>query len=444
MTGARMHGAMEPLSFAVLSGLTPPGVEQVLYDECVEPIPLDEPTDLVAISAATFTARRAYQIALQYRRRGVPVVMGGYQPTLQPREALRFADAIVVGEAEGVWPELIEDFRAGRLRRVYSRPLTSLAGIRYDRELFAGKPYVPIRLVQFGRGCRFACDFCSIPKFFPDRRLQRPVGEVVQEIERLDPRHVFFVDDNLHVGWNKTRELVDALVPLGIRWTCQASIDIAADADLVRRMARSGCFAVLMGFESLRPDTLSRMRKTWHRGRSQYEEVVQRLHDHGILVYGTFVLGYDEDTPEVIEACLDFAERSRLFLVAFNMLTPIPDTGAYRHLAGEHRLVHDPWWLDPGTRFGHAVFEPKTMTRGEFRDRWRSIRARFYSVRGIVSRALRTPSLFRSPWRLALYLHVNFAYRSEVRRLRDLPLGDAADLTPLPLDVPIPVADVHA
>jgi len=150
---------MEPLAFAVLAGLTPPDVERVFYDECVEAIPFDEPTDLVALSATTYTARRAYQIALRYRRRGTAVVLGGYQPTLQPAEALQFADAIVVGEAERAWPQVLHDFRAGRLRRRYAEPVPTFAGLCYDRSVFAGKPYVPIRLVQFGRGCRFTCDF---------------------------------------------------------------------------------------------------------------------------------------------------------------------------------------------------------------------------------------------------------------------------------------------
>jgi len=434
LTGRRSRGAMEPLTFASLAALTPPDIERVLYDECVEPIPFDEPTDLAAISATTFTARRAYQIALAFRRRGVPVVLGGYHPSFRPDEAARFADAVVVGEAENVWAGLLRDARAGTLAKRYASPCESLAGLRFDRSIFAGKRYQPVRLVQFGRGCRFSCDFCSIPRFFHDRRMQRPVREVAAEVETLGPGHVFFVDDNLYVGDTATRELLDALVPLRRNWMCQASIDLAEDLDLVRRLKRAGCFAVLMGFESVKPATLARMGKTWHRGTEQYAALVRRLHDHGILVYGTFVFGYDEDTPQVIEATLEFAERSKLFLAAFNLLTPIPGTATYDRLAAEGRLIGDPWYLDPRSRFTRAVLEPKGMSREAFERSVHAIRMRFYSLPSIVRRAVGTPRLVLHPMRLGLHLTANAIYRSEVHRLVDAPFGDPDDLAPLPLD----------
>jgi radical SAM superfamily enzyme YgiQ (UPF0313 family) len=431
MTGRRTAGPFEPLTFAALAAVTPPDVERVLYDECVEPLPLDEATGLVGLSVSTWTARRAYQIARHYRARGVPVVMGGYHPTLAPREALGFADAIVLGEAEAAWPRVVADARAGRLRRIYRSPNRSLDGLRFDRSLFDGKPYQPIRLVQFGRGCRFRCDFCAIPRFFQERRLQRPVREVIEEIEGLGRGHLFFVDDNLHVGTEGTSRLLDELVPLRRRWTCQASLDVAEDPALVRRLARAGCFAVLIGFESLEPRTLSTMGKTWHRGRAHYEALARRLLDAGILVYGTFVLGYDSDTPAVVEGCLEFAERARLFLAAFNLLTPLPGTPIHARLRAEGRLIGDPWWLDPATRFGRSVFRPAGMTKGEFEDGVHAIRTRFYGVRGILRRAAATPGLWRSPRRMGLYLAASFIYRREVHRLLDAPLGDPDDSAPL-------------
>jgi radical SAM superfamily enzyme YgiQ (UPF0313 family) len=316
---------------------------------------------------------------------------------------------------------------------VYRGGCDSLAGLRFDRGIFAGKRYRPVRLVQFGRGCRFDCDFCSIPRFFRRRRMQRPVREVAAEVERLERGTIFFVDDNLHVGEHGTRALLDELAPLGRRWMCQASIDVAEDVDLVKRLARAGCFAVLMGFESMSGRTLERMHKTWHQGRSQYEELVHRLRDHGILVYGTFVLGYDDDTPDVVDATFDFAERAGLFLAAFNLLTPVPGTAIYRRLAAEGRLVGDPWWLHPATRFEHAVFTPAAMTRVELEAGARRIRRGFYGARSIARRLLVNPGLFRSPVKLGLFLATNVLYRAEVARLRDLPFGDPLDDAPLPL-----------
>ena len=442
MTGGRTHGRFEPLTFAALAGVTPAHVERVLHDECLRPIPLDEPTDLAAISVSTMTARRAYQLAIQYHRRGVPVVMGGYQPTLFPQEALRFADAVVIGEAEQVWPRVVEDFRAGRPQRVYHEPCLSLEGLRYDRTIFAGKRYQPVRLVQFGRGCRYDCDFCVIPRFFEKRWMHRPVGEVADEVGRLGRGHVFFVDDNLYAGPDAFRELLAVLTPLHVRWTCQASIDVASDPDLVHKMARAGCFSVLIGFESLALDTLTRMKKSWHRGRSQYEEAVRRLDDEGILVYGTFVMGYDEDSPGIVDACLEFAEKSRLFLAAFNLLMPLPGTDVYQRLLDEGRLIGSPWWLDPATRFCKPVFKPLGMTSGELEEGARRIRSHFYGFRSVFSRALRTGAVRSSPSRLMLYLVANLVYRREVRRLDERPYGDPDDPTGLDVfaaDVPRPL-----
>ncbi|MEA3412180.1 MAG: cobalamin-dependent protein [Pseudomonadota bacterium] len=177
---------MEPLQPALIAGLTPDGVEISFYDDRMEVIPYDEPTDLVAISVETYTARRAYQIASEYRRRGVPVVMGGFHPTLCPEEALQFAESIVVGEAEDTWETLVDDFRSGRLQQRYqasSRP--SLERQHYDRSIFRGKRYLPIGLVEAGRGCRFRCEFCAVQSFHHSSHVLRPVEDIVHELRRF-------------------------------------------------------------------------------------------------------------------------------------------------------------------------------------------------------------------------------------------------------------------
>jgi len=167
----RLDSAMEVLVFAILKGLTPSDVETVMYDERLESIPDDIETDLVAITAETFTVRRAYQIADRFRRHGVPVVMGGFHPSMMPEEASLFADAVVIGDAEGVWPQIVADTRAGRLRPFYrSTEFPPMEGMKIDRSIFAGKAYAPIALVQWSRGCRFNCSFCSIRAFYGSRR----------------------------------------------------------------------------------------------------------------------------------------------------------------------------------------------------------------------------------------------------------------------------------
>src|SRR5262245_17796671 len=189
---------MQPLSMAVLASLVPPDVEVRFYDDRMEEIPFDEPTDLVAMSVETFTALRAYKIARQFRARGVPIVMGGYHVTLLPDEALAEADAVVVGDAEPVWARLMDDARQGRLGRVYAgRGRRVLAGIKPRRQLFDGKHYQNLTLVEFARGCNFKCDFCSITAFHDAGQNHRPAREVAEEMERTGGRRFFIVDDNI-------------------------------------------------------------------------------------------------------------------------------------------------------------------------------------------------------------------------------------------------------
>src|SRR5580700_7433801 len=184
---------MESLPAATLAALTPPDVEKRFYDDRLEPIPYDESTDLVAISVETYTAKRAYQIASEYRSRGVPVVMGGFHATLVPDEVSRYAEAIVIGEAEGVWQELLDDFQAGCMKRRYqgsSRP--SLAGIRPRRSIYEGKRYLPIGLLESGRGCHFKCDFCAVQTVFKATQVRRPIDDIIAEIRSLKSRNRLF------------------------------------------------------------------------------------------------------------------------------------------------------------------------------------------------------------------------------------------------------------
>jgi len=416
---------MAPLCFAILDRLTPPDVETRLHDERLEPIPYDEPTDLVALTVETFTARRSYQIAREYRRRGVRVVMGGYHPTFLPDEALQHADAVVQGDAEGVWGRVCADARKGKLDRLYTRSaFSSLNGLRPDRSLFAGKRYLPITLVQYGRGCRFNCDFCSIRAFYGSSQRQRPVGEVVDEIEHLAPRHVFFVDDNLFVDVEKAEELFRALIPLRIAWSCQISIDVARHPRLVELMSRSGCTAALIGFESLDPENLAQMKKQWNLKYGDYATSIRVLQDAGIMIYGTFVFGYDRDTADSFDVAAEFAMRNGFYLANFNPLTPTPRTPLFDRLRREGRLLHDRWWLAPDYRYGEATFHPRSMTADELTAGCYRARTEFNTYRSILRRAVDGRTNARTPYRLGLYLYANLVSRREIHSKQGRHLGE--------------------
>jgi radical SAM superfamily enzyme YgiQ (UPF0313 family) len=388
----RSSDGLPPLSMAVLAARTPRDVEVRFHDDKVETLPADDRPDLVALTVETFTARRAYAIADGYRARGVPVILGGYHPTLLPHEAAQHADAIVIGDAEGVWERLLEDFRRDRLQPRYSGGnARSLDDFTLDRSIFRGKRYAPVDLVQYGRGCRFACDFCSIRAFYQgDLRLRRP-AQVAQELRDLGGRRlVFFVDDNLYSTRANLDALLDAIQPLGLRWSCQISIDVARDERLLDRMARAGCVFVLIGFESLSPANLKQMHKPWNRVAGDYRHVVRLFHARGMAVYGTFVFGYDGDTAETIQRSVDFALEARLEIANFNPLTPTPGSPLYDRLLREQRLLSPTWWLDPGYRYGDPIFTPRSMSAEEFARKCFEAKQRFYSWRSIATRMLGT------------------------------------------------------
>lgn len=249
------EGRMEPLMLGVLAALTPPDVEVVLHDDRMEAIPYDIPTDLVAITVETYTARRAYEIAAEYRQRGVPVILGGMHVALLPEEAERHADSIFVGDAETGWAQVIADARQGKLRPRYNAPagVAQMGGVIPRRDLFAGKGYLPITLMQFSRGCRFACNFCAVSQYFGKRHYLRRIDEVVNEITAQNRHFLFFVDDNIASDRAALKELCHALIPLNVHWISQASLDVTRDPELMRLMERSGCWGHVMGFESITP-----------------------------------------------------------------------------------------------------------------------------------------------------------------------------------------------
>ena len=414
---------MEPLAIATLSALTPGSIERVFHDDRLEPIPYDDPTDLAALTVETYTARRAYQIAAEYRRRGVPVAMGGFHATLAPDDVARHADAVVVGEAEPVWPHVLDDLARGALapRYVANTPAEIVASP--DRAILSGRNYLNIALVETGRGCRFACDFCSIASFFKSTYRARPIEDIVREVASVRSRPVFFVDDNIAVDRRRTLELLEALIPLGIRWVGQASLHAAADEEMLRLMEKSGCWGLLIGFESLNPEVLSVMGKQANRKAPDYSAAITHLRKHGISVYGTFVFGYDADTPAAFQPVLDLAIRERLFFAAFNHLIPFPGTPLYDRLRVENRLLHEAWWLAPDFRFGDVPFQPRQFEPEELAARCLAFRKKFYQAGSILHRGLDFQANCRNLAKAGAYLALNLASRRDVDRRQGMLLG---------------------
>jgi radical SAM superfamily enzyme YgiQ (UPF0313 family) len=424
---------MEPLPPALIAGLTPPGVEIRFYDDRMETIPLDEPTDLVAMSVETYTARRAYQIASEYRARGVPVAMGGFHATLCPDEVARYAEAVVVGEAEDVWPRLIDDGRHGTLQKVYrSDKRPSLQGLVYDRSIFRGKRYLALGLVEAGRGCHFQCDFCAVQTVFGATHSRRPTDEIAAELRSLRDRKklFFFVDDNFASNLKLAKEFARALIPLKVRWVTQMSINAAHDEEFLDLLHRSGCQGALIGFESLNPDTLRAMNKSFNTMRGGYEPALANLRRHGIRVYATFIFGYDHDSEETFGEAVAFAKRHRFYIAAFNHLTPFPGTPLYRRLVEEGRMVYPTWWLDPEYRYNVIPFKPRLMSPESLEEHCVAARRAFYSWPSIAQRSVDAVNrdnafMFRN------FFLINAMHRADVSGRNHYPLGDEAWSGPL-------------
>jgi radical SAM superfamily enzyme YgiQ (UPF0313 family) len=415
---------MQPLSMAVLASLMPPDVEIAFYDDRVEAINYDEPTDLLVISVETFTALRAYRIARSYRRQGVPIVMGGYHVTLLPEEAQQKADAIVVGDAEPVWNEVIADARRGRLRQVYDgRGHRELRDVWPRRSIFAGRRYQNITLVEYARGCNFKCDFCSITAFHRAAQSHRPARDVAREMEETGSRRFFIVDDNIVSQPAKARELCREIAPLGINWVGQASIHIAQDDELLEQLVRSGCRGLLVGLESINPANLKAMAKDWNVAQASYDDSLRQFRKHGLAIYGTFVFGYDEDDWRVVERSVEFAREQKLFLAAFNHLVPFPGTPLYRRLAEQGRLLTERWWLDPFGRVGDVTFRPKKMSAHELQEACLWARREFYSWRSMWQRSRDFAANLSSLAMMGVYVGLNLGSHFDIDLRQGLQIG---------------------
>ena len=419
---------MEPLVLAVLASLTPSDWEITIQDDRIEPVDTNRPADLVGITTETYTARRAYQIAAKYRQRGIPVIMGGYHPTLWPDEVQKYADAIVVGPAEGIWEQVLEDARAGKLKKRYDGKFDfPWKGIFPRREVYADKKYLPLALVEFSRGCSHHCSFCSITSFTKGRHYFRPPEEVAEEIKRTGQKIVFLIDDNIAANPEAVFGLCQALKPLNIKWVTQISVEAAADAKLIRAMAESGCVGVLIGFESLRSDLLCGLNKNSNESVELYEKALAEVKKNNICVYATFLFGIDGDDTSSFQRTLEFSQKHQFFLVAFNHLVPFPGTALYAKLAAQGRMVSDAWWLDPNFSFGQVPYRPQMLAPAELAEWCRQYRKKFYSLRSIVRRGLAPKTQMHSLSTMFLYLTQNYYGRREVDEKFGIPLGFPED-----------------
>jgi radical SAM superfamily enzyme YgiQ (UPF0313 family) len=421
------EGRMEPLQLGVLAGMMPSDIDVAFYDERMEGIDFDEPTDLVAISVETYTARRSYEISAEYRKRGVPVIMGGMHATLAPEEVSGAADAVYIGDAETRWLEVLQDVEKGKLKPVYkARVGIPQPGTQPRRDIFDGKGYLPITLMQFGRGCCYSCEFCATSVYFDKHHFYRRVEEVLAEIGAQDRRYIFFVDDNILANKVAAKTFFRELEPMKIKWVSQATIDMTEDLVLMDLMVRSGCLGNVIGFESLKENNLWLMSKTpnLRGGHQNFQTQVEVLRDFGLQTWAAFTLGHDHDTVESIERTVQFAMESKFTFAAYNILMPYPNTPLYKRLEAQGRLLYDrKWWLHPDYQFNHAAFIPKRMTPNELTAACLKARTDFNSAASIIQRVFDFKTNMRSLFKLAIYMAYTPLFRRETFKKQDMSFG---------------------
>ncbi len=380
-----------PLTGVHLAALTPPGHQVRVIHQQVQPVDLDTDADLVALNFFSGFAREAFSLARALRRPGRLVVAGGPHATFNPEETSAFFDSVVLGEAESVWPQVIEDAQERRLQPVYrgeARPLAGLPTPRYD--LLSSSFFVP-RVLQATRGCPFDCSFCTVPGLNPGYRT-RPVPEVIRDLRFngfpyfWQRKLVWFWDDNLTVQRSYIGELLRAMIPERKWWLTQASLDVATDPELLDLMHESGCIGVFFGLESFGLESLRDAQKLQNKA-ELYRQRIAELHKRGICVMAGFVSGFDGDTPESVRRVARQLQEIGVDVPFLSILTPYPGTAIHRTMKEEGRLLEDRGW-DCFNGY-NVAFRPRQMSPeallAAHRDLWREA----FSLKNSLRRVLR-------------------------------------------------------
>lgn len=418
LLGADFTYRIPCLSLLQVAALTPPGWEVVITDEKVERLDLEQAADLVGITAMTCSAPRAYEIADHFRARGIPVVMGGIHVSSCPEEALQHCHSVVIGEAESLWTTVIADTTEGRLKSVY-RHHDHLPGLEHlpkpDWDLYRGKGYLPVHFVETTRGCPLDCEFCAVTTYFGGRYRNRPLKDVLTELESLRPfdgfvmkNVVFFVDDNIVSNRAYAREFFSRIADLNLRWLGHASVNLASDPEMLKLCERSGCLGVLIGFETLSQETMHSIgRKS--RLRMDYLNAIQKIHDHGIGVDGSFVFGFDTDDESVFDRTLEFVTRAKIEVPYFSVLTPYPGTRLHARLRSENRILTDDWSLYDTS---HVVIQPQRMSPDQLQEGYLRVFRAAYSKECMAERLRGTTSCRQ------FFVPMNFGFRDSLDALQ--------------------------
>jgi len=423
------------LSLTTVAAMTPADIDVAITDENVESIDFEEESDLVGLTGMTIHASRAYAIARSFRERGVPVVMGGPHASALPEEAKEHVDAVVIGEAEDVWSEVLADAACGSLKPFYRADgYCSMDHARPPRrELLKQGAYMTANCLQTSRGCPFKCDFCYVTNFFGNTYRCKALHNVIKEVEALPDDLIVFVDDNITGDREYAKNLFAALAPLRRRWAGQSSLTIARDDELLRLAAESGCVSLFIGIESLSPENLRSVHKTFNKV-AEYEDSLKKIHDHGIMVLAGLIFGFEYDDEGVFERTVRFVERTKIEAPCFFILTPLPGTPFFTRMDREDRILHRNWSHYTGA---DVVFRPKLMTEETLQKGFNWACREAYSYSSIFKR------LVHPQHRFFTRIATNLALRQAARRQPKARLPMGARIVDM-LNTSFPVRDYRS
>ncbi len=380
-----------PLTLATLKALVPEDLECTVdvYDEMSRAVKYDKKRyDIVAVTMQTSVAKRGYEIAAEFKKRGAYIVVGGYHPTYMPEEALQHADTVIIGAAEYAWPRFLHDFASGAPERLYDMQQVRGEDIVIpDRSVIPKRKYLKYPSVIANRGCPNNCDFCVISDMWRGCT-PRPVENVIEEIKGLNSRMIAFFDPNIFAIRDYARELFGELKKLNIKWAGSATIGAAYDAELMELARQSGCAGLLVGLESLNSETLKNSNKSFN-DPSKYKEAIALMQSYGISVNGCFVLGMDGDTEEQLLSIPEQVKYLNLNLARFSILTPVPNSPLFNRLKAEGRILTEDW-----SRYSQneVVFKPRNMSPERLKEIYMQVWRETYSAKNLMHRFKNLPN----------------------------------------------------
>lgn len=371
-------------AFEALADVTPQEHSIEIIDERFEKIDFEEDYDIIGISAMTNQAPRAYTVADEFRRREKKVVLGGWHPSALPEEAKQHADSVVIGEAEDLWPQLLKDIDKGKLKQIYKQerpvdlssvPITGSGKIKQ-------KAFRSAVTIEATRGCPHGCDFCAITHS-PGRRIfrVRPIERVIEEIQLLPQKYLLFRDASLTIDPEYTKRLFKHMKELDKKIFCYGNANVLLrDEELLKLACEAGCIAWAIGFDSVSQKSIDAIGKTTNKV-NEYKAVINKIHDFGMNVEGSFMFGFDADTSDIFDCTLDFVCDCELDEAEFYILTPFPGTPLFDRLEKQNRILIRDWSKYDGT---NVVFKPKHITAEELIDGIKKMYDGFYNPSNIL------------------------------------------------------------